>query len=185
MATVLHIPSLTVISSQHGPDYENAADYLVDPDLSAVAEVPVQYWKVVDGEVLEMTTNEKAAVDLSIAKHNKSADIATWYGDQLAAGFDTGNGYHLAASFTDQTRFTQDAVLQTQLLAMSLAQGTDVIGFLDATGVPHTATIVEYLTLLANYGSWCRTKLLQQATFLGQLAAATTLEEVAAIDPNA
>lgn len=181
MAAVLHRTTLEYLASVNTPDYD-PADWLVNPVLP---DCPRQYWKVDGDSVVEMDAGEKAVVDLATAKVSKSAEITTWYGDQLAAGFDTGNGYHLAASFTDQTRFTQDAVLQTQLLAMSLAQGTDVIGFLDAAGVPHTATIVEYLTLLANYGSWCRTKLLQQATFLGQLAAATTLEEVAAIDPNA
>ena len=115
----------------------------------------------------------------------KAAEIESWYNSQLNGGYPTGNGYNLAATVSDQTRFTQDAVLQTNLLSLEMAAGSDIIGFLDATGTPRSMTITAYITLLSQYGQWCRAKLLQQATLLGQLNAATTIEDVNAIDPNA
>ena len=51
---------------------------LRNPDVSAVADVPTKDWRVVDGAVVEMTSEEKAVVDaaeLTAAKVAKMAAI--------------------------------------------------------------------------------------------------------------
>lgn len=66
MATVLHRTTLELIESAHTPDYD-PADWLVNPDLSAVAGLPRRYWKVVGDDVLPMDASEMAQVDAEIA----------------------------------------------------------------------------------------------------------------------
>lgn len=183
MANILHIATMTTIPSQHYADYLSP-EFLIDPDLSAVEGVPTKYWKVVDGTVVSMSNEEILVIDTAETKNNKFSEIEGWYNNCLNTGYDTGNGYNLAATFTDQTRFTQDAVLQTQKVSLSLANLNDNIGFLDSNGVPRILTINDYLILLANYGTWCREKLIQKAVLLNQLAAALTLEEINNIIPN-
>ena len=48
--------------SVNGADYVNGTN-LIDPNVSAVISVPVKYWKVVSGSVVEMTLAEKKFVD--------------------------------------------------------------------------------------------------------------------------
>ena len=52
--------------SVNDPDYESPIpphSFLISPDVSALSSVPVKYWKVVDGLVVEMSTAEKQALD--------------------------------------------------------------------------------------------------------------------------
>lgn len=62
MASVVNKNTLQYLKSVHTPDYDTA-DWLINPDLSTVDGVPRQYWKIVNEEVVEMTTAEKDAVD--------------------------------------------------------------------------------------------------------------------------
>lgn len=48
--------------SVNTPDYDEI-DWLINPDVSAVAGVRAQYWKVVGDDVVPMTADEMAAVD--------------------------------------------------------------------------------------------------------------------------
>lgn len=64
---------LEYIKSTNTPDYPTA---IVNPDLTALQGVPIKYWKILNGQVVEMTQSEKNAVDtaeateLSTAKNN-------------------------------------------------------------------------------------------------------------------
>lgn len=49
--------------SVNTPDYQNRADVLINPDVSALAGVPIKYWKHSGGAVVEMTQSEKDALD--------------------------------------------------------------------------------------------------------------------------
>lgn len=181
MSVVVNRNTLLLIEFANTPDYD-PAEWLINPALPSCDR---KYWKISDGEIVEMSPEEKAAADLPEIRAAKAAAIDAWYAAVLATGYPTGHGYSLAASISDQNRFTQDAVLQTNLMALEMASGSDIIGFLDAVGSPQGMTISAYIMMLAQYGQWCRNKLLTQASLLGQLAAASTIEDVEAIDPNA
>ncbi len=62
MADVVNKTTLQHLRSVNTPDFPTA-DWLINPDLSAVAAVPNKYWKIVAGSVVEMTQAEKDAVD--------------------------------------------------------------------------------------------------------------------------
>ena len=47
------------------PDYDPNV-WVINPDLSGVVGVEQKYWKVVSGAVVEMTSDEKAAVDAAL-----------------------------------------------------------------------------------------------------------------------
>jgi hypothetical protein len=65
MANVLNKTSLQYLESVNTPDYP-PADWMINPDLSAVAGVRQRYWKIVSGSVVEMSQAEKDAVDTAI-----------------------------------------------------------------------------------------------------------------------
>jgi hypothetical protein len=56
---------LQYLLSVNTPDYEGKDGILVNPDMSAVKTVPLEYLKVSGSRVLEMSASEKAAVDAS------------------------------------------------------------------------------------------------------------------------
>lgn len=55
-------------------DDSGRTDFLVNPDLTAVAAVPVRYWKVVGSSVVAMTAGEQTAQDNAQAS---AVDAAT------------------------------------------------------------------------------------------------------------
>ena len=77
-----------------------------NPDLSAVANVPAKYWRLVDGSVAEMTSEQKAAVDaseLSAAKTAKIAAIDAKTGSLIENGSVNVNGVNISTSIASQT----------------------------------------------------------------------------------
>lgn len=73
MATVLNRTTLEILQSVNTPDYD-PADWIVDPDLSAIKDVPKKYWKVVGDSVVEMDATEKVpgdATDFLVLKYEK------------------------------------------------------------------------------------------------------------------
>ena len=66
MADVINRTTLELLKSQNTPDFP-VADWIINPDLSALAGVPTKYWKVVGDTVIEMTQTEKDAVDAAAA----------------------------------------------------------------------------------------------------------------------
>jgi hypothetical protein len=65
MATVVNRTTAKVIYSVNTPDYP-PAEWLINPDLSALSNVPQKYWKVASDSVVEMTAQEKSAVDAAL-----------------------------------------------------------------------------------------------------------------------
>lgn len=49
--------------SVNTPDYQGRTDVLINPDVSALAGVPIKYWKHSSGAVVEMSQAEKDALD--------------------------------------------------------------------------------------------------------------------------
>lgn len=60
---------LQYLKSVNTPDY--SGNVLVNPDISSIENIPIKYWKVYDGQVIEMTEEEKNNVDSLL----KSKDI--------------------------------------------------------------------------------------------------------------
>lgn len=75
MANVLNRTSKAYLTSVNTPDYSEV-DWIINPDLSSVISVPQKYWKIDGDSVLEMTTEEKAAIDanLEISKESNYAE---------------------------------------------------------------------------------------------------------------
>lgn len=66
MANVLNRTTLQYLKSVNTPDYD-PADWIINPDLSAVNGVPKKYWKISGNSVLEMTPQEKSDKDQELA----------------------------------------------------------------------------------------------------------------------
>lgn len=67
MANVVNRTTVEYIKSVNTPDY-SPAEWIINPDLSALDDVPHRYWKVVGDDVVEMDQAEKDAVDAAIAE---------------------------------------------------------------------------------------------------------------------
>lgn len=74
MASVLNKITKQYIRSVHTPDF-SPSDWIVNPDLSAVEGVPVEYWKITGDVVSEMNQSEKDAVDAVLIVGEKQAKI--------------------------------------------------------------------------------------------------------------
>lgn len=62
MADVVNRTTVELRTSVHTPAY-SPTEWIINPDLSELEDVPLKYWKVVGDLVLEMTQSEKDAVD--------------------------------------------------------------------------------------------------------------------------
>lgn len=65
MAKVINKTTLQLIPSVYLPDYDEN-DWIHNPDLSSVQDVPKKYWKIVGTSVMEMTQAEKTTADDSL-----------------------------------------------------------------------------------------------------------------------
>lgn len=61
--------------SVNTPDYDGESNKLVNPDLSGVSGVNRIYWKVSGSDVVEMTAEEKTAIDSSIPVYKNRVTI--------------------------------------------------------------------------------------------------------------
>ena len=75
MANVLNRTTLEYRPSVNTPEYPDPP-WLANPDLSAVAGVPVKYWNLTGNIVSEMTPAQKAIVDANEASAATTADRA-------------------------------------------------------------------------------------------------------------
>lgn len=62
MARVINKNTLQIIDSANTPEYLDG-NWIINPDLTNVNDVPVQYWKVSNDVVVEMDQSEKDVVD--------------------------------------------------------------------------------------------------------------------------
>lgn len=63
------------LKSVNTPDYEGNPNALIDPDLSAVQGVDMQWWKLDGSSVVEMSPAEKQAIlDAKLADRKSRAD---------------------------------------------------------------------------------------------------------------
>jgi hypothetical protein len=100
MSDVLNRTTKQYIKSVNTPDYPDI-DWVINPDLSSVISIPSKYWKIEGDLVVEMNSEEKAAVDAAEANvtpalgENYQVDeynsdnylyIQTWYRDRTELG---------------------------------------------------------------------------------------------------
>lgn len=78
MARFLNRRTLEYRRRGHTPDF-SPADWIINPDLSAVAGVPRKYWTIDGDRVLEMSAEQKAhvdAIELEVYKARKLEILA-------------------------------------------------------------------------------------------------------------
>lgn len=88
MADVLNRTTKQFLRSVNTPEYD-PADWIVNPDLAAVAGVHRKYWKIDGDTVLEMSTAEKQAVD-DQEKQNLISGYKVRVGDTFQIVFSDG-----------------------------------------------------------------------------------------------
>lgn len=95
MANVLNRTSLDYFESVNTPDYD-PAEWLINPDLSALDGVPVAHWKIVGDAVLAMTVEEIAeaermapfrGLDLAGVKSVKKSMVNTFRDQHMDSGW--------------------------------------------------------------------------------------------------
>lgn len=62
----------TYLVSVNTPDYSGNKDALINPDLSSVIDVPEKYWKNDEKSIVEMSSDEKAAIDANYLEKKKA-----------------------------------------------------------------------------------------------------------------
>ena len=62
----INVPNrvLQYLLSANEPDYFDNPNALINPDVSSLNGVPVQYWKFDNGNIIEMPQNEKDIIDI-------------------------------------------------------------------------------------------------------------------------
>lgn len=65
MSDVIHKTTLVYLQSVNTPDYPQS-EWIRNPDLSLVKNVPKKYWKMEENNIVEMTQEEKNLVDQSL-----------------------------------------------------------------------------------------------------------------------
>lgn len=112
------------LTSVHTPLYESDPDAIINPDVTAVAAVALQYWKRSGNSVLEMTAGEKTAVDAALAAARLASRRA---GAELSQSSADVEGTRLRALIL---------VLLDEINTLRSAQGSPVVGIATAVWDP-------------------------------------------------
>lgn len=135
MADVVNRTTRVYLRSVNTPDYP-ASDWIINPNLSAVAGVPTQYWAISGNTITEMSPAQKAAVDAAEAAAAKAppADPAAgtqWFNQDANSLFawDAGRGRWLSVN-TQTVIFSRDGVLEDGSLGIGSIYALDS-GFLN------------------------------------------------------
>jgi hypothetical protein len=107
--------TVVVLYSVNTPDYPSA-DWIINPDLSALTGVQRKWWKIVGDDVLEMEQAEKdllAAAELPSVKEAKAAAIDGRTRELLEKGVEfpasSGNFYSLTSDRLEQFKLMVEA----------------------------------------------------------------------------
>ena len=76
MANVINRTTLEYLPSAHTPDYP-VADWIIGPDMSAVAGQPVKYWEIVGDLVVLKDAAGQAAADLAETEAARDGEMAS------------------------------------------------------------------------------------------------------------
>jgi len=100
------------LRSVNTPDYSSNPNALINPDLSSVIGVDQKYWKVVDSDVVEMTADEKTALDNLLKaktfrqKNYKISSYDTTNSLTKDTWYDTDNGDGTYSGKAEETTYT-------------------------------------------------------------------------------
>ena len=83
MANVLHRTTKDYLISVNTPDF-SVVDWIIDPDVSAVAGFPTRYWIITGDVVTLMDQAARDSVDAAIAQ--SAADVASSAADTAVGG---------------------------------------------------------------------------------------------------
>lgn len=112
--------------SVHTPLYSSDPDAIINPDVTALAAVPLHYWKRSGNSVLEMTVGEKAAVDSALASAALAARRAAAEAAQASADVE---GIRLRAEISvllDEINILRGTVVTTTWDPANMANATGV-----------------------------------------------------------
>lgn len=151
MATVLNRTTKVLLTSVNTPDFD-VVDWIINPNLAAVAGVPVIYWKIAGDNVSEMSQPEKDAVDAADLPAYKQEVIAAIDAEterRIALGFEypasSGNLFSLSKNAqinilgvkTFYTDFTYPYSIRTidDVEVYNLVDEADALAFVGAAFV--------------------------------------------------
>lgn len=125
MADVLHRSTKEYLRSVNTPDFP-VQHWIINPDLSAVADVPWKYWKVVKDSVVPMTAEERAIVDQPLPKTELYPfEILSLFRDSQVVAVQTS---------TDPVLIVLLSKLQTIVSPMPFVDGSEVYEAIEYLG---------------------------------------------------
>ena len=175
MATALHRTTKQYLASVNTPDYP-IETWIINPDLSAVAGVVVEYWKITGDVVTEMSSAEKDAAELPSVKNAKCAAIDTRTAELIDQGFSYSSktfSLSLASqSMLEGSYPVKNHVSLTYPIVWNTIDDLDTISLADATDLENF-----YLTALGTF----RARRDSGTTLKDQVRAASTIAAVDAV----
>lgn len=185
MANVLHRTTKQYLKSVNTPNYSEV-DWVVNPDLSSVQNVPTKYWKIDGDTVSEMNQSEKDAVDNALVPSEKI--IRKQYLQSTADTLIYNQGYTVTIKDTLSTMYTESVRIRPNR-ANYLKPWIDWLTEVD-TEVKTKQASVDAQTTLAGVDSINidSTTLIEddpQVTIAGALAIVDTTDVSTFLDANA
>jgi len=142
MSNVINRTTKQYKESVNTPDYP-VADWIINPDLSALTSVPEKYWKIVGDDVVEMTQTEKDTVDTN----ETQSGIA-------------GHEAHLKARMFPDPTILSDHNALSSASGLTITSSVSQFGLNDTTNVTADATDTKYAIIKLIYNSTTDTFLL-------------------------
>lgn len=175
MADVINRATAELRRSVNTPDYD-PGDWVINPDLSAVAGVDPKFWTVDGDSVREMTTAEKDAALLDAEKARRYSEITRRTHELIAQGFSFG-GKQFSLSTNARIEVSAIHVVRDDP-AVVYPIHWNTLADDDTLPLPDSATVHDfYLTAVGTY----RACMDSGTALKDQIRAATTLAEVAAV----
>lgn len=148
---------------------------LQDPAFAAYATALGGYDQA---KVVEVTGPTR---DLEEVRTDKLAELAAWWTQLQAAGWDTGQGYSLKISPEDQYTFASFKTFIGLAVEKGAMTAATQVAIYDTDDEAHMVAASDVDDLLLGYGTYCMTKLNEYKTFLRQIKQATTIAELEVI----
>ncbi len=178
MANVVNRTTKQYLTSVNTPDFPTE-DWIINPDLSAVAGVPSKFWNITGDVITEMSDAEKDTAELRNVKEDKSDAIDAKTERLISEGFIYATK-RFSLSLSDQTTMAgmhqvKDDVALTYPISWNTIDNRDTYDIEDAADLD-----ALYLACLGAI----RTHLDSGTSLKGDVRASTTIAEVDAVVEN-